>query len=220
MALARRLAVALAALLGLALTVVGAWFAIILGPKGTAAFSATSDQPAVLIGPQVLNRVNVPVTVTAKAQSGPVFLGAAVPEDASQAVGQSRHNDAISVQFPARTMQLEGFGGQPMPDPSSYHVWRTTGEDTVTLSQDAPSAVVVYATRGGPVDVTVSYARSAWFLQSLVALVVGLIVMAFAGGWLWQHRHPTAEPAPDGEPAPTAAPSHTDEPEPRPEEAR
>ena len=46
MALARRLAVALAALLGLALTVVGAWFAIILGPKGTAAFSATSDQPS------------------------------------------------------------------------------------------------------------------------------------------------------------------------------
>ena len=36
-------------------------------------------------------------------------------------------------------------------------------------------------------QVYVTVARNTWFLQSLVALVVGLIVLAFAGGWLWQH---------------------------------
>lgn len=235
MALARRLAVALAALIGLALTVLGAWFAVILGPKGTATFTASSNQPAVLVGPQILNRVNVPVTVTAKAASGPVFLGAAVPQDAVEAIGQSGHNDAVSMQFPARTIDLVGFAGEPMPDPTSYHVWRATGDGTVTLSQESPSAVVVYATNGGPVDLTVSYARSAWFLQSLVALVVGLIVMAFAGGWLWQQfrGEPQREagavaeaPVVEPEPATTAdmasegEPTHTETAEQRPEEAR
>ena len=87
MALARRIAVAVAALLGLALAVFGAWFAFVLGPKGTAAFEATSNAPLV-IGPNVLNRVNAPVTVSADAASGPVFLGAAVPQDVDQLVGQ------------------------------------------------------------------------------------------------------------------------------------
>jgi hypothetical protein len=80
-----------AALLGLALAVFGAWFAFILGPKGTAAFHATSNAPLVL-GPNVLNRVTAPVTVTASAASGPVFLGAAVPQDTDELVGQAKHN--------------------------------------------------------------------------------------------------------------------------------
>ena len=88
MALARRIAVAVAAVLGLALAVFGAWFAFVLGPKGTASFEATSNAPLV-IGPNVLNRVNAPVTVSADAASGPVFLGAAVPQDVDQLVGQA-----------------------------------------------------------------------------------------------------------------------------------
>lgn len=192
MVLARRVAVALAALVGLALTILGAWFAIILGPKGTAAFSATSTQPAVLLGPNIVNRVAVPAVVTAQAASGPVFLGAAVPQDAADAVGQARHEAAIAAEFPARSLKLEGFEGAPLENPSAFHVWRSSGEGTLTISQDdAPQSVLVYATNGGPVDVTVTYARSTWFLQSLVALVMGLIVLAFAGGWLW-HEFRTA----------------------------
>jgi hypothetical protein len=168
------------------LTIVGAWFAIILGPKGTAAFSATSTQPAVLLGPNIVNRVGVPAVVTAEAASGPVFLGAATPQDATDAVGEARHEAAIAAEFPARTLKLEGFGGAPLENPSAYHVWRSNGEGTLTVAQDqAPQSVVVFATNGGPVDVTVTYARNTWFLQSLVALVVGLIVLVFAGGWLW-----------------------------------
>lgn len=195
MALARRLAIAVLALLGLALAVLGAWFAIVLGPKGTATFSATANQP-LLIGPTTLNRVNVPVTVTAQAASGPVFVGAATPKDSTDAVGQAKHDLVVCAQFPARTLQVEQLGRGGLEDPTGYHVWRATGTGTITLSQDqAPQAVLVYPTKGGPMDVSVSFSRTAWFLEALVALVVGLIVMAFAGGWLWQHRHAVAPAA-------------------------
>ena len=69
------------------------------------------------------------------------------------------------------------------------------------MTQDqAPQSVLVYPSKGGSVDVDVTVARNTWFLQSLVALVVGLIVVAFAGGWLWQHWRTvpeSVEPAPD-----------------------
>jgi len=221
---ARLVAVALLAVLGLTLTVVGAWFAIVLGAKGTATFSATGAGP-VLLGPSVLNRVSVPVTVTARAGSGPVFLGVATPQDSVDAVGSARHDAAVSAAFPARTLQLEQLGSGALEDPSGYHVWRATATDTVTLSQDqAPQAVVVYPTKGGPVDVSVSYSRTAWFLEALVALVVGLIVLAFAGGWWWPHRHrllprraatvdpsrPSADPSP-AEPVEPVAPTTKNE---------
>ena len=186
MVLARRLAVAVAALLGLALAVFGAWFAFVLGPKGTAAFHASSNAPLVL-GPNVLNRVNAPVTVTAESASGPVFVGAAVPQDVDELVGKSKHNFVAYASFPARTLTIEQLGSGDLADPSESHVWRSTGEGSISLAQEqAPQAVLVYPTKGGSFDVAVTVARNTWFLQSLVALVVGLIVVAFAGGWLWQ----------------------------------
>jgi hypothetical protein len=201
-ALARRIAVAVAAVLGLALAVFGAWFAFVLGPKGTAAFEATSNAPLV-IGPNVLNRVNAPVTVSADAASGPVFLGAAVPQDVDQLVGQAKHNFVASASFPARTLTLEQLGSGDLPDPSGSHIWRSSADGSITVTQDqAPQSVLVYPSKGGSVDVDVTVARNTWFLQSLVALVVGLIVVAFAGGWLWQHWRTVPEavgPAPDGD---------------------
>jgi multisubunit Na+/H+ antiporter MnhB subunit len=214
-ALARRIAVALAALLGLGLAVFGAWFAFILGPKGTAAFHATSNAPLVL-GPNVLNRVTAPVTVTASAASGPVFLGAAVPQDTDELVGQAKHNFVASADFPARTLTIEQLGSSDLADPSDAHVWRSTGEGSITVTQDqAPESVLVYPTQGGSFDVDVTVARNTWFLQALVALVVGLIVMAFAGGWLWQNLRTTPEDESGDDGTPAAPPT----PQPEPTEA-
>lgn len=204
MALARRPVVALLAVLGLVLTVLGVLAAVMLGPKGTVTFTATGDQPT-LIGPNTLNRVAVPVTVSGHAASGPVFIGAATPNDATAAVGQAKHEIVASAAFPARTLQLEQLGLGTLEDPSGYHVWRSTGTDTLTLSQDqAPQGVLVYPTKGGPVDVSVSYSRTAWFLEALALLVVGLVVLAFAGGWLWQHRRAADDLDPSDDRRPTS----------------
>jgi hypothetical protein len=211
-ALGRRIAVALAALLGLALAVFGAWFAFLLGPKGTAAFHATSNAPLVL-GPTVLNRVTAPVTVTASAASGPVFLGAAVPQDTDELVGGAKHNFVASADFPARTLTIEQLGSGNLEDPSGSHVWRSTGDGSITVTQDqAPQSVLVYPTQGGSFDVEVTVARNTWFLQALVALVVGLIVLAFAGGWLWQNWRTTPEDGSGEEGTPAAEPALPPEP--------
>ncbi len=114
--------------------------------------------------------------------------------------------------FPARTLTIEQLGSGDLQDPSASHVWRATGDGSVTVTQDqAPQSVLVYPAQGGDVDVNVTVARNTWFLQSLVALVVGLIVMAFAGGWLWQQWR--------GEPAEATA-AKDPLPEPLTEETR
>lgn len=185
---ARRLAVALVALVGLVVAVLGAWFAITLGPSGTAKLTTTASEPLV-IGPSTLNRVAVPVTVSATSQRGPVFLAVAAPQDASDLVGAARHQQVVVAEFPARTLKLATTGDAALADPTRLPIWRATGQDTLVVSQeDAPESVLVYPRSAGPVDVTLTWMRGSWFLQSVAVLVVGLVVMAFAGRWLWQRR--------------------------------
>ena len=82
---------ALLALVGLVLTVVGVWFAAQLGTSGTAEFTVrpgTADP--VLIGPDVLNRVDADVVVTATPSDGAsVWMALANPSDATAVVGGS-----------------------------------------------------------------------------------------------------------------------------------
>ena len=89
----KRVVGALLALVGLALTVVGVWFAAQLGTSGTAEFAvhpATADP--VLIGPDVLNRVDADVVVTATPTAGgSVWMALANPSDADAVVGDSKH---------------------------------------------------------------------------------------------------------------------------------
>ena len=52
--------------LGVVLAVAGAWSAFKLGPSGEAQFRVISKAPgAIVVGPEVLNAVNVPVQITA-----------------------------------------------------------------------------------------------------------------------------------------------------------
>jgi len=194
---ARRLTVALVALVGLLLTVLGAWFAVTLGPGGTATFTTTASEPLV-VGPSILNRVAVPVTVSARSPRGPVFLAVAAPQDATDLLGAARHQQVVVAQLPARTLQLATTGEAALADPTRLPIWRATGQDTLLVSQqDAPESVVVYPRSPGPVDVTLTWKRGSWFLQSLMVLVFGLVAMVLALGWLWQLRR-AAGVHPDG----------------------
>ena len=89
----KRVVGALLALVGLALTVVGVWFAAQLGTSGTAEFTVRPDTAdPVLIGPDVLNRVDQDVVVTATPGDGDsVWMALANPSDATAVVGGSEH---------------------------------------------------------------------------------------------------------------------------------
>ncbi len=198
---ARRLAVAFLAVVGLVLTVLGTWFAVTLGPSGTVTFTATASQPLV-VGPTVLNRVKTPVTVSATSAGGPVFLAAAAPRDTSDAVGGAKHQEVLVAQYPARTLSLTTTGDGALADPTGLHVWRQSAQNTLVVSQDqAPQAVLAYAASPGPVDVTLTWSRSAWFVEAVVVLLLGLIILAFAGGWLRQQLSAGAAAGPRRRPS-------------------
>lgn len=189
----KRWAAVLAALLGLALTVVGAWFAAVVGPSGTVSFSATSSDP-VLVPASVLNRVAEPVTVHVDGSgSQPVWMGVGADADATAVVCSATHQLAVGAAFPDRQLQLEGSGTGLLADPRGLDVWAATfGSDksaTTVLEQNAaPQAVLVVPPTGEAASVTVSFSRRAWFYQSLTLLVVGLVVLSFAAGVLIAHR--------------------------------
>lgn len=193
MTIARRILAALVALAGLALAVSGAGFAVILGPSGMARFSTTATGP-IVVGPQVLGRVDAPVTVRASSSDGPVFIGAARPQDVADVVGGARIQQAVTAQFPARSLALRATGYGDLVDPRALDVWRGTGTGSLDLRvADAPESVLVVPTTNAPVRVTVELRRGAWFLEAVLALVVGLIVAVAAAAWLVQqlgHRIP------------------------------
>lgn len=194
MADARRLTVAVVALGGLVLSVMGAWSALVLGPDGRLTATGSSAGP-LLVGPSVLNRVDGPVTVEATSPDGPVWLATAVPQDARDALGAGRHEEVLVVRLPSRTLQLASTGDVQAPDPRPFHVWRATGEGRLVVRQsDAPESVVVYPTGPGPVLVSLTWRQTGWFLESLAVLVVGLFVLGVAGGWLRARLRPRGGP--------------------------
>ena len=74
----------------------------------------------------------------------------------------------------------------------SLQVWRASGEGCLVVSQDqAPSSVVVYSPAAGPVDVSITWQRGAWFAQSIAVLVLGMLLLAGAGWWLRRGLQPT-----------------------------
>ena len=158
----KRWAAVLAALLGLALTVVGAWFAAVVGPSGTVSFSATSSDP-VLVPASVLNRVAEPVTVHVDGSgSQPVWMGVGADADAAAVVGSATHQLAVGAAFPESQLQLEGSGTGLLADPRGLDVWAATfGSDksaTTVLEQNAaPQAVLVVPPTGEAASVTVSF---------------------------------------------------------------
>lgn len=197
MPLVRRVAVALATLVGLVVAVLGLWLAVVLGPSGTATFTARATGP-VVIGPDVLGRLDVPVTVSAHtggrddAASG-VFLGVARAGDVADVVGSARVLRATEARFPARVLQLSPQGSGALADPSGLDVWATTARGSVDVRQPGGDAVLVAPTGTEPVTIVLERTHGTWFLQCLVAVVVGLIVTVAGAAWLVQslgHRIP------------------------------
>ncbi len=200
---------ALLALAGVALTVLGVWFAVRLGGSGTAEFTArpAPGQP-VVISPDVLNRVDADVVVTATPSSGgSVWMALANPSDARAVLGEARHAEVtgIAVRDWALTTSTRGSG-----EAASLGVadlWRlqddAEGPVSLTVEQaDAPETLVVTALDGDIRSVSVRIVDKSWFVEAVVAALVGLFLLVAGIVMLWPHRrrHP-APVAPDVAPA-------------------
>jgi hypothetical protein len=192
---ARRVIGVVLAGLGIALAVVGAWTAVKLGPSGEVQFRATSKAPgAIVVGPDVLNSVDVPVRITAtRSDGGPIRLVAARSSDALAVVGKSTASTVSSVHYPAGTLDLRASGAGALPDISKADVWRLSvkGAELVVDQGSGPETAVVTSGDSSAltnVTTTLIWANSTWLAEALVVALIGMIIAGLALGFLWHGR--------------------------------
>ncbi|MHB8186799.1 MAG: hypothetical protein ACYDDU_12105 [Dermatophilaceae bacterium] len=187
---ARRALGAVLGVLGLALAALGAWTALKLGPSGEVRFSATSKATgAIVVEPDVLNSLNIPVRIKAtRGDGGAVWLAAAPSTDAGAVLARSAVSTVSGVHYPAGTLDLRVSGAGALPDISTADVWRISakGAGSAELLVDqgrGPETAVVTsgdATALTNVTMTLTWAQRSWFFEALTAAVIGAIIAAFA----------------------------------------
>jgi hypothetical protein len=176
--------------LAIALALLGGWTALNLGPSGEAHFTASSKTTGpIVIGPDVLNSLNLPVRVTVtRGDGGAVWLAAAPSADAQAVLAKSAVSKVSRVHYPAGTMDLRASGAGALPDVSTADVWRLSAEGMgstglVVDQGKGPEMVVVTtgdSTALTDVTMTLTWAERSWFFAALAAVVIGAIVAAFA----------------------------------------
>ena len=180
----KRVVGALLALVGLALTAVGIWFAAQLGTSGTAEFvvhPATGDP--VLIGPDVLNRVDSDVVVTATPTTGgSMWMALANPSDADAVVGDSKHLAVTGVTVSDWSLDTTSTGTGTAPELGVADLWRqqdeAKGSVTLTVKQSgAPETLVVKAQGGQLSTLTLKVTDKSWFVEAVVAALIGLFLL-------------------------------------------
>ncbi|MGE9784253.1 hypothetical protein [Janibacter sp. G368] len=204
--LLQRVAGAILALLGLVAAVVGGWFLANLGTSGTATFTAEPGQRVVVLEPDVLNRVDHPVEITATG-SGRMWSGTARPSDVEALLGDGARAHVAGVDVSDWALVSTDEGSGKAVSPGTLDVWQETttgdGEVTRTIEQaDAPQTLVVSAPTGAEVDsVTMTVVDGGWGTKALTTLVVGIVVLllglallARSFGRLGGRRDRTARP--------------------------
>ena len=184
----KRAALGVLTLAGLVLAVAGLWFLGHLGLSGRGSFSATpSNSRIVVLDPSVLNRVDSPVTITAKAKDGgDVWIGRSAPSDARSLVGKAAATSVTGVSVGSWQLETASRGTGTAPALAGADLWRQQvagkGTATLTVSQDhAPETVVVASPSGKPADLsglTLTWQRQAWSAEAITALVLGLVLAA------------------------------------------
>ena len=204
----KRLAGALLALVGLALTALGVWFATQLGSSGTAEFTARPDTTdPVLIRPDVLNRLDVDVTVTATTgEGGTVWMALANPSDATAVLGSAKHVDVTGVDVQDWALETAVRGAGESSELGAADLWRQqdegAGSVTITVRQsEAPETLVVVTDRAPLRSLTFTVVDKTWFVEAVVAALVGLFLLVVGVVLLWPRRHPLP-------PDPSDSPDH------------
>lgn len=208
--LAKRALLVLLTAVGLVLLVLGLWFTAHLGLSGTATFTTKPARGSVVVlEPSVLNRVDEPVTVTAKAAQGTqLWAGLASPSDADAVVGDAARTSVAGAHVNGWSLTARRTGAgdaQAAPDADIWHATRSgTGTVRITVHQsDAPESLVIANADGTPAalnSLTLTVQHSTWVFQSLLCALVGLLAAAagIAGSWQLRPRARTGEGAEPG----------------------
>ncbi|MGL5928732.1 MAG: hypothetical protein ACRCY8_07340 [Dermatophilaceae bacterium] len=203
--IAIRLGGVILTLVGVAVTTVGVWFAVQLGPDGTAEFT-TRPRAAdpVLIGPDVLNRVDADVVVTATPAPGATaWMALANPSDAAAVLGDARRVEVSGVEVRDWALTTQARGTTDAPQLGAADLWRqqdqAQGPVTLTVAQDGSPKTLVVAAQDARIEtVRMTVSDKTWFVESVVAALVGLFLVVAGVLLVWPRR-----------PAPTTAPADT-----------
>jgi hypothetical protein len=200
-----RVAGALLALVGLALTAVGVWFATQLGTSGTAEFTARPGTvDPVLIRPDVLNRVDADVVVTATpAAGGSVWMALANPSDASAVVGGGRHVAVTGVDVQDWALRSGVRGSGEVAELGAADLWRLQEDEegpvTLTVRQENAPETLVVLTDGAPLrSLALSVTNKTWFVEAVIAALVGLFLLVAGVTLLFSRRRPDGTGGADG----------------------
>lgn len=181
-ALIVRVAGSLVALLGLVGIVVGGWFLSSLGTSGTATFTGQSDHRVVVLDPNVLNRVDSPIEVTATG-GGSVWAGTARPSDVEALLGDGPRAEVTGVDVSEWALTSSEVGEGEASDVRDLDIWQsaTSGDGSVTATIDqaeAPQTLVITAPEGEQVEqVEYEVTDDRWSTIAVVVLVVGVVVL-------------------------------------------
>lgn len=177
-----RVAGALVALLGLVGVVVGGWFLSALGTSGTATFTGQPDQRVVVLDPDVLNRVDSPIEVTASG-GGAMWSGTARPSDVEALLGDSPRAEVTGVDVSDWALTSSDVGEGEASDVRGLDIWQSStseeGAVTSTIEQaDAPQTLVITAPEGEQVEqVEYEVTDDRWSTIAIVVLVAGVVVL-------------------------------------------
>lgn len=177
-----RVSGSLVALLGLVGVIVGGWFLSALGTSGTATFTGEPDQRVVVLDPDVLNRLDSPIEVTATG-GGSVWAGTARPSDVEALLGDSPRSEVTGVDVSEWALTTSEVGEGEASDVRGLDIWQssTSGDGSVTSTIDqaqAPQTLVITAPEGEQVEqLEYEVTDDRWSTIAIVVLVAGLVLL-------------------------------------------
>lgn len=196
-----RVAGTVLALLGLVGIIVSGWFLAAIGTSGTATFTTQPDQRVVVLEPDVLNRLDAPVEVTATGE-GTLWAGTARPSDVEALLGESTRTKVTGVDVSEWALTTTETGKKAPADTATLDIWQSSVSDkgsvTATIDQaEAPQSLVISAPEGAQVtDLEFTVSDTRWSTTAIVVLVVsllvvlsGLVVVALSTGLLGGRGH-------------------------------
>jgi hypothetical protein len=191
----RLLARILLTTVGVVILAVGACAAWLVGPDDTVVVGETEfTGGTAYTAAGLFTMENLSVVVSAEAQEGEVFVGAAHPVDVTDVVAG---HDAFRISQ-VSIGSLAGApdaGEEPVPDPRGLDWFDSAsgaGEQTLAYPIDGMSPqFLIYSPDGAPVTASIGFTVDGTFLVCVAVAALGALVLI--GGWLLTRRRRPAK---------------------------